>query len=39
METKVSTSMIELYTHTRVIFRNTRKNEITRGDYALKYIH
>ena len=40
MVTKTSTSMNELHTHThtQVIFKNTRKNEITRGKYALKYI-
>ncbi len=41
MVTKERISMIELHTHThtQLSAKNTNKNEITRGDYALKYIH
>jgi len=39
MVTKISKSMIKLHTHTQVIFKNTEKDEITRGYYAIKYIH
>ena len=38
MVTKINTSMNELHTHTYIISKNTRKNEITRGDFTLKYI-
>lgn len=37
MVTKTSTNMIKLHTHLSV--KNTRENEITRVDSALKYIH
>ena len=41
MVTKVNASMIKLHTHTHTQLdsKNTRKNEITRGKTALKYIH
>lgn len=38
MVTKINTNMIKLHTHTQLGLKNTKKNEITRGCYALKYI-
>ncbi len=39
MVTKINTSMNELHTHIQLSLKDIRKNEITRGYYALKYIY